>query len=46
MSAASFAIVHSVIGYKPLEASPQVEGRFALLEGTDTPWLKRILFGG
>jgi hypothetical protein len=39
-------IVHSVIGYKPGADSPAFKGRFALLEGLDTPWWKRLIFGG
>lgn len=38
-------IVHGFTGYKP-EATPKLKGRFALLEGTDTPWYTRLLFGG
>ncbi len=39
-------IVHSVTGYSPGKKSPAFTGRFALLEGLDTPWWKRWTVGG
>jgi hypothetical protein len=39
-------IVRSVTGYKPGAANPAFAGRFTLLEGLDTPWWKRMIFGG
>lgn len=39
-------IVHSVIGYKPEAANSTFVSRFKLLEGLDTPWYKRWVFGG
>ena len=38
--------VHSLIGYKPYDKSAAFTGRFVLLEAIDTPWFKRLLFGG
>jgi hypothetical protein len=38
--------VHSVVGYKPRAKSPAFAGRFAILEGLDTPWWKRWTVGG
>ena len=38
--------VHDQIGYKPGASSPAFAGRYMILEGLDTPWLKRMLFGG
>jgi hypothetical protein len=38
--------VHNLIGYKPYDKSAAFNGRFVILEGIDTPWLKRLLFGG
>lgn len=39
-------IVHSVIGYKPYQANSAFVNRFKLLEGLDTPWYTRWVFGG
>lgn len=39
-------MVHSLTGYKPSAGSPAYKGRFGLLEGLDTPWWKRMIFGG
>lgn len=34
-------VVHSVIGYRPGDSSPQFVGRFKLLESTDESWFQR-----
>jgi hypothetical protein len=39
-------LVHNLIGYRPRRNSPAFNGRFVLLEGMDTHWLKRAIFGG
>jgi hypothetical protein len=39
-------LVHNLTGYRPRQESPAYKGRFVLLEGTDTHWLKRAIFGG
>lgn len=34
-------VVHSIIGYRPADSSPQFVGRFMLLESTDESWFQR-----